>query len=364
MKASQIKGKLRSAVPRSVTWAALAALDALPGGALLWGLTAGGFAGEIGATFRGMLKHQTDVLRGGGGAGRIKLRRCIHRLEKGLVMRPRRGVFGLDYIALAVQLYAPVHAAQDEAAVPLRRWAGDVLTAYFAVAESHPTIDAARTAFGGIRSQPAGRTIDAEAAVGRDGGTSASPYTRDLQVPLAVTYTGLKQLAERRRSVRWFKAEPVPHELIDKALAVGAQAPSACNRQPFEFRFYDDPELVKTLSAIPMGTAGIGHNFPCVCVLVGDMSAFAHQRDRHLIYIDGSLATMGFQLALETLGLSSCCLNWPDVPRLEKRVRAAIPLHEHERIVMFMAIGYPDPAGGVPHSEKRAVSELRSWNRS
>jgi hypothetical protein len=154
VRASQIKGKLRAAVPRRVTWAALAALDALPGGALLWGVTAGGFAGEIGATLRGMLRHQADVLGGGGGAGRIKLRRCIHRLEKGLIMRPRRGVFGLDYIGVAVELYGPVHDATDDLAVPLRRWAGDVLTAYFAVAESHPTIDRARASFDAIRASP------------------------------------------------------------------------------------------------------------------------------------------------------------------------------------------------------------------
>ncbi len=363
MRASQIKGKLRAAVPRRVTWAALAALDALPGGALLWGVTAGGFAGEIGATLRGMLRHQADVLGGGGGAGRIKLRRCIHRLEKGLIMRPRRGVFGLDYIGVAVELYGPVHDATDDLAVPLRRWAGDVLTAYFAVAESHPTIDRARASFDAIRARPPGQPIDHTAPVGRDGGTSASPYRRDL-APLQVTYDGLLELAQRRRSVRWFKPEPVPHELIDKALRVGAQAPSACNRQPFTFRFFDEPELVARLAKIPMGTAGIWHNFPCVCVLVGDMSAFAHQRDRHLIYIDGALATMGFQLALETLGLSSCCLNWPDVPRLEKRVRAVLPLADHERIVMFMAVGYPDPDGGVPHSEKTPLGGLRSWNQT
>ena len=361
IKTSQIKGKLRAMVPRQVTWAALAALDALPGGALLWGLTAGGFGGEIEATFRGMLQHQEDVLMGAGGAGRIKLRRCIHRLEKGLIMRPRRGVFALDYIQLAVDLYEPVHTAKDTQAAPLRTWAGDVLEAYFAAAEAHPTIDKARKSFEAVRVTPAGQPRDPAQAVGRDGGTTASPYRRDL-APLTVDYDGLRELAERRRSVRWFADTPVPHDLIDKALEVGLQAPSACNRQPFAFKFFDDPELVQTLAKIPMGTAGIWHNFPVVCVLVGDLSAFAHQRDRHLPYIDGALATMGFQLALETLGLSSCCLNWPDVPRLEKRVRAVLPLDDHERIVMFMAIGYPDPDGGVPHSEKRTVDEMRTWN--
>ena len=63
---------------------------------------------------------------------------------------------------------------------------------------------------------------------------------------------GLRELAERRRSVRWFADRPVPHDLIDKALEVGLQAPSACNRQPFAFRFFDDPELV------PAGRSAVG----------------------------------------------------------------------------------------------------------
>ena len=355
---SRIKGVLRGAVPREATLGLLSALDVVPGGSLLWG--ASGFGGEISAVLRGMLRHQADVVSGGGGAGRIKLRRCIHRLEKGLVMKPRRDVFGLDYIGLAVELYEPVHSAADDEAEPLRRWAGDVLEAYFAVAGPHPTIDRARERFEATRTRPPGQPP--APFVGRDGGDKAAPFRRDL-APLQVDYDGLLELAQRRRSVRWFDGRPVDRDLVDKALLVGGQAPSACNRQPFTFRFYDDPELVSALARIPMGTAGIWHNFPSVCVLVGDLSAFAHQRDRHVIYIDASLATMGFQLALETLGLSSCCLNWPDVPRLEKRIRSVIHLEDHERIVMLMAIGYPDPDGGVPHSEKRPLSELRSWNQ-
>ena len=46
------------------------------------------------------------------------------------------------------------------------------------------------------------------------------------------------------------------------------------------------------------------------------------------------------------------------------RIELGPELEEHERIVMFMAIGYPDPDGGVPHSEKRPLDGIRSWNRS
>jgi nitroreductase len=114
--------------------------------------------------------------------------------------------------------------------------------------------------------------------------------------------------------VRWYLQKPVPRELIDKALDVGLQAPSACNRQPFEVRILDDPALVREIAALPMGTVGLHHNFPTILVWVGRLRSFAHHRDRHVPYIDAAMAAMGFQLALETLGLSSCCLNWRRPP--------------------------------------------------
>ena len=50
-----------------------------------------------------------------------------------------------------------------------------------------------------------------------------------------------------------------------------------------------------------------------IIVIVGELDAYEYDRDRHLIYIDGSLAAMTFMLALETLGLSSCPINWSGV---------------------------------------------------
>src|SRR5690606_16318467 len=110
---------------------------------------------------------------------------------------------------------------------------------------------------------------------------------------------------------------PVARELIDRAIEVGIQAPSACNRQPFRFLILDEPELVARVAKIPMGTAGYAENIPALLVAIGQLRAFHSERDRHLIYIDTALALMGVQLALETLGLSSCSINWPAIPEKE-----------------------------------------------
>jgi len=71
---------------------------------------------------------------------------------------------------------------------------------------------------------------------------------------------------------------------------------------------------------------------------------------------------MTFMLALETLGLSSCPINWPDIEALEKRMEKALGLEGHQRPIMCMAVGYPDPEGMVAFSEKRNIDEIRKYN--
>jgi nitroreductase len=99
-----------------------------------------------------------------------------------------------------------------------------------------------------------------------------------------------------------------------------------------------------------------------VVAIVGNQGAYFDERDRHLIYIDGSLAAMAFQFGLETLGLSSCCINWPAIYSLENKMETLLHLEKYERIVMFLSVGYPDPEGLVPYSQKKVVDELRSFN--
>jgi len=351
----ELKGRLQRAIPRPVTAGALQALQYVPGLQQAFDLSAGVFDGERKATFAGMSHHQQEVLQGSGHAVRTKLRRSVHRLEKGLIMRPRRPVFALDYIHDAVSMFQLVYADRhhDDDAVLLEKWAFDVLSDYFDAVEAHPTIDSARRRFTDVV-----RRRDAD-----DGDLHAAPYQRDLSTPPSVSIDALLQLAHRRRSVRWFLQKPVPHDVVDQCLEVALQSPSACNRQPFEVRIYDEEPLLRKLAAIPMGTTGLHQNFPMLVLWVGQLRSFSHHRDRHVPYIDASLAAMAFQFALETQGLSSVCINWPDIPKRERMLRDAIHLDDDERVVMFMAVGYPDPTGEVPFSQKKPLDAIRTYNK-
>ena len=277
------------------------------------------------------------------------LRRNTHRLEKGLIMRPRRDIFALDYIEETVAAYQDLlNRDSDSESHSELKWAHDVLQEYFSVVAEHPVINRAKAVFTELRG------IESE--------QKYIPYHRDLESLPSIDYEQFLALSQRRRSVRWYLPQPVPRELIDKAITAAALAPSACNRQPFEFRVFDDPELIQKVGSIPMGTIGFSQNFPALIAVVGKLRAYYSERDRHVIYIDASLASMALMYAFETLGLSSCPINWPDIASKEKQMRQVLDLEPDEKVIMLISFGYPNPEGKVPFSQKKSLAEIRRYN--
>lgn len=121
--------------------------------------------------------------------------------------------------------------------------------------------------------------------------------------------------------------------------------------------------MARKVGAIPMGTAGFSDNFQSLIVVVGDLSAYPMEKDRHIIYIDSALAVMQLQLALETLGLSSCTINWPDIERHERQMAELLHLEDYQRPTMVIAIGYAKPESLVPYSAKKTAQDLTARPR-
>ena len=275
------------------------------------------------------------------------LRRNIHRLEKGLIMQPRRHLFGEGYIEETVN-YFSLCLQENILTSSEQIWAHSVLTEYFSVVSSSSITDNARWNFSSILNDQLIQKSDIQ----------FKPITHSALESSKVTFDDFKSLCSRRHSVRWFAPVPVPEECLKAAIDVAATAPSACNRQPLKFHIFNDPERAREIGGIPMGTAGFSHNFQCVVVLVGDLSAYPFEKDRHIIYIDGALAAMQFQLALETLGLSTCTINWPDVERHEIKMARALNLSPYQRPIMLIAVGYADDGTRVPYSSKKSSADI------
>lgn len=289
---------------------------------------------------------------------KVDLRRNIHRLEKGLLMRPRKPVFALNYIDEVVKSFESQVNAQEASRDITNSdelyWARDVLNEYFEVVERNDSIKRLYQKYIEIKKLIPGP---------EESNTKKVPYHVSRSTEPPVTYDSLLSLSHQRKSVRWFEDRAVPRALIDQALLVARESPSACNRQPFHYRIYDDKKLVERVASIPFGSAGYSHNIPVVVVLTGNLSFYFSTRDRHVIYIDASLSAMGFMYALETLGLSSCVINWPDFEPLEMKMKQELGLKLEERPIMLIAVGYPDLEGKVAFSQKKPLDLIRSYNQ-
>jgi len=295
-------------------------------------------------------------LKNNNSRSRVYLRRNIHRIEKGMLMKPKRDIFALDYIGETVDFFCEAATSYKEKNNSVDKdevaWAQDVLTEYFKTIKGNDTTDKLKEIF-------LEKKIDFKAHATSD---VKVPYARKDSPDIDISYKQMLELSMRRRSVRWFEDKKVPRGLIDKAILVARQSPTACNRMPYEFRIFDDPEMVKKVSGLPFGAAGYADNIPTIIVVVGKLDSYFSPRDRHAIYIDASLAAMSFLFAVETLGLGASIINWPDFEPLEMKMQKTLGLADYERAIMLIAVGFPDPDAKVAYSQKKELETMRSYN--
>ncbi len=310
-----------------------------------YGVISSSFRREHFSVLKGQLEYRAQIKRSL--SSRAMLRRNIHRIEKGLIMRPRRDSFAEGYIKETVLCYTELLKDPDRSNSDELKWAFDVLEKYFSVVKSEGRIDQARLLF-------SEEFIDKCS----EPDSKYEPYSYSELPKSRISYDDLFVLFRRRRSVRWYKQIPVDDQLIASAVQAAALAPSACNRQPFRFVVANAPEEASEIAKFAMGTSGFANNLQCLIAVVGSLSNYPEERDRHVIYIDAALASMQLMLAFDTLNLATCPINWPDVEGRERLISKKLNLKDYERVIMLISVGYAEDEGGIPYSQKKSASEL------
>lgn len=136
-----------------------------------------------------------------------------------------------------------------------------------------------------------------------------------------------------RRSIRRFKQDPVGDDLVLKILDVARFAPSAKNRQPWEFVVVKDPEVRGRLAGIHVYASPL-RGAPLAIVVVGDreLSPVSYQ-------VDCANATIYLMLAAHALGLGTV---WIQALRNGEEIRRILGLPENKAPVAIVAMGWPD----------------------
>lgn len=138
----------------------------------------------------------------------------------------------------------------------------------------------------------------------------------------------LREAIEKRHSVRRYKAEPVPEELVTEILRLAAEAPSAGNLKPYRV-IVTEKQLTRIAAPVSL----------VVCALPEVSARRYGDRGRNLYAIqDATIFGAYAQLVAVDLGLSSV---WIGAFR-EGRVRQALGLETGIRPIAIILLGYED----------------------
>lgn len=197
-------------------------------------------------------------------------------------------------------------------------------------------------------------------------------------------YEGLLELVKKRRSIRKFKPEMVPDELINKILDVARWAPSGANHQPWEFIVIKDKTVKDKIVAIvheslrnnqklektretdmqhpsstrPVEELGFSSG-PVFIIVVGDprtrqAQVMAAQLEQNSYISSMANAFLYMHLAATSLGLGSQWLSSSHQALAQARIKQELGIPSGYNIYDMFVLGYPD------HSPKpRRVRELK-----
>lgn len=161
---------------------------------------------------------------------------------------------------------------------------------------------------------------------------------------------------KNRRSIRKFKADLIPEELLMKIIDAGNWAPSEGNLQPWIFYLIENKLIKKSLVEAALSQEFI-YQAPIVLVIGANLEAsFPYgRRGKELFCLQSTAAAIqNIMLVAYSLGIGSCLVGAFN----EEEVSRILELPGKIRPVAIIPLGYPAEAGktrrdDISHKLKR-----------
>lgn len=144
------------------------------------------------------------------------------------------------------------------------------------------------------------------------------------------------ELFERRKSIREFADKPVEPDKLARLIMALNRAPSAANRQPWQFVVVEKKDRVELDTALTKE----GHKSApiMICACAEPEKAWIRKTDNvNYAWVDVTIAVTEMIAVATAEGLGTCWIAAID-PRRVKEI-LGIPLHIE--VVALIAIGYP-----------------------
>ncbi len=168
-----------------------------------------------------------------------------------------------------------------------------------------------------------------------------------------------EKLISERYSVRKFKNEHLPQEIIDKIIIAGHKAPTGCNYQPQRILVLNNDESIAKLK----GCTKCHFNAPCAMLICYNSNeTWQRPYDGALSApVDAAIVTTHMMLAAHNEGVGSCWVMHFDPNAMVK----AFGIPENIVPSALLVMGYP-AEDSVPlelHSKFRPIDEVVFYDK-
>ncbi len=162
-----------------------------------------------------------------------------------------------------------------------------------------------------------------------------------------------------RRSVRTYRSDPIPNEVLLRVLEAARIAPSGSNRQPTRLILVQDPDTKQKLVPLCHDQAFIA-TAPYLIVACGRDLKYnrGEWMGRYSMLVDVAIAVDHLTLAARAEGLGTCWIGSFNNAALKKFFK----LPDDYDVVALTPLGYPE---GDPFTEPEgriSLGELVRWN--
>ena len=168
-----------------------------------------------------------------------------------------------------------------------------------------------------------------------------------------------------RRSVRFFDTnKKVSKQDIEEVLRAASYAPSAHNKQPWEFLVLEDLSIMDKVKEFQPWTS-FAKNASCVILVCANMDKSFHSKENEPYWsfsdVDCALATQNILLACHAKGLGACYCAATPIPSIVDGAKKLFNLPENIKPIAIVPIGYPAETPKQP--EDRYVSSKVHWEK-
>ncbi|MBN1119492.1 MAG: nitroreductase family protein [Anaerolineae bacterium] len=162
------------------------------------------------------------------------------------------------------------------------------------------------------------------------------------------------KLVQERVSVRGYRPDPIPDDVLNQVLEAGRAAPTAKNLQPFQILVIHTEGREEELRRIYNKDWFVEAPIVMVIAALRD-EAYVGRRGKDYADVDCAIAMDHMILAATSLGLGTCWIGAfePDV------AREVLGMPDEAEPIVFTPLGYPDDAGRV--KQRKPLDQIVRW---